>query len=343
MTGVSAVGTIEDHAVYKITSVRFYSLISSTCDNGAGIDYFDVPTNQMLPHPCADVHKYFASGAFYFSYSLDLTSSMQRRSLVSVPGPNARTTPWDSVNERFLFNRYLLKDLLRITPRTAGTRYPPLIFCIQGFVEVHRGQLRNEKYSAAIISRLSGDRVGTRFNTRGINDGGHVANFVETEQIVTLGGMTYAAVIVRGSVPLFWEQKGIQLGGHRIDFARTIPASLPAARRHMNDLHLAYGAIRVVNLLAQKNDEQVLSDAYRRIVTMLDDPLIKVTNFDSHYHLKENFENISLLLAELGRDIKNFSFFTRDNSTKEVVSKQEGIFRVNCVDCLDRYGRDGIL
>lgn len=35
----------------------------------------------------------------------------------------------------------------------------------------------------AIISRLSCERVGTRFNVRGANDDGNVANFVETEQV----------------------------------------------------------------------------------------------------------------------------------------------------------------
>ena len=35
----------------------------------------------------------------------------------------------------------------------------------------------------AIVSRLSCERVGTRFNVRGANDLGAVANFVETEQV----------------------------------------------------------------------------------------------------------------------------------------------------------------
>lgn len=36
---------------------------------------------------------------------------------------------------------------------------------------------------ACLISRLSCERVGTRFSVRGVNDDGHVANFVETEQV----------------------------------------------------------------------------------------------------------------------------------------------------------------
>lgn len=36
---------------------------------------------------------------------------------------------------------------------------------------------------ACLISRLSCERMGTRFNVRGVNDDGNVANFVETEQV----------------------------------------------------------------------------------------------------------------------------------------------------------------
>ena len=34
-----------------------------------------------------------------------------------------------------------------------------------------------------LVSRLSCQRAGTRFNVRGVDDYGDVANFVETEQV----------------------------------------------------------------------------------------------------------------------------------------------------------------
>ena len=37
--------------------------------------------------------------------------------------------------------------------------------------------------SKALISRLTCLRAGTRFNTRGVDDEGHAANFVETEEV----------------------------------------------------------------------------------------------------------------------------------------------------------------
>ena len=44
------------------------------------------------------------------------------------------------------------------------------------------------------------------FCVRGVDDEGHVANFVETEQLVTLDKSCTSFVQIRGSVPLFWDQ-----------------------------------------------------------------------------------------------------------------------------------------
>jgi phosphatidylinositol-bisphosphatase len=54
-----------------------------------------------------------------------------------------------------------------------------------------------------------------------VNDDGHVANFVETEQVIYLDDQTCSYVQTRGSVPLFWEQPGFQVGFSEIklDFA----------------------------------------------------------------------------------------------------------------------------
>ncbi len=52
-------------------------------------------------------------------------------------------------------------------------------------------------------------RSGTRYNARGIDDSGNVANFVETEQMIQMENIVFSYVMIRGSVPVFWEQKGM--------------------------------------------------------------------------------------------------------------------------------------
>ena len=49
--------------------------------------------------------------------------------------------------------------------------------------------------------------AGARFISRGIDDSSNVANFVESELIVTYEAHLFSLLQIRGSIPLFWEQK----------------------------------------------------------------------------------------------------------------------------------------
>jgi SacI homology domain len=87
-----------------------------------------------------------------------------------------------------------------------------LLKAMCGSVEIRTIYVGSKQARAAIFSRLSCERSGTRFNVRGTNDEGCVANFVETEQIIYLETTVTSYVQTRGSVPIFWEQPGIQVG-----------------------------------------------------------------------------------------------------------------------------------
>lgn len=58
-----------------------------------------------------------------------------------------------------------------------------LVFAIRGYVGMETIMIGNEKYKLSIVSKLSCKRAGTRFNSRGIDDNGNVANFVEVMYI----------------------------------------------------------------------------------------------------------------------------------------------------------------
>ena len=49
--------------------------------------------------------------------------------------------------------------------------------------------------------------AGARFISRGIDDNSNVANFVESELMITYDQHLYSFLQIRGSIPLFWEQK----------------------------------------------------------------------------------------------------------------------------------------
>ena len=59
----------------------------------------------------------------------------------------------------------------------------------------------NSDNSFLLISRVGSKRAGTRFLTRGVDDDGNTANFVETEMILETDYRLFAFASVRGSVP----------------------------------------------------------------------------------------------------------------------------------------------
>lgn len=76
-----------------------------------------------------------------------------------------------------------------------------VVSAIQGFVGVTDFTLSGNPVTLSIISRLGSARAGTRFNMRGVDDDGNVANFVETETIFKTKDSCFSFVQVRGSVP----------------------------------------------------------------------------------------------------------------------------------------------
>lgn len=67
--------------------------------------------------------------------------------------------------------------------------------------------IKETKIDYILISRRSIHYAGTRFWTRGLDDEGHAANSVETEQIIISNYSITSFVQVRGSIPLQWSQK----------------------------------------------------------------------------------------------------------------------------------------
>jgi hypothetical protein len=76
-----------------------------------------------------------------------------------------------------------------------------LVMATSGFIRIDEVNNFPDSLKLAIISRLSCKRAGTRFNTRGIDDDGNVANNVETEILLYVRDYCYSFIITRGSVP----------------------------------------------------------------------------------------------------------------------------------------------
>lgn len=120
-----------------------------------------------------------------------------------------------------------------------------------------------------------------RYKRRGISESGHVANYVETEQILTFGEHQMAFVQVRGSIPVYWSQPGYKYRPPpRID--RDDTETQVAFAKHFDEELELYKAIIIINLVEQSGKEKIMFDAFgNHVVKYNHDQLIYVT-FDFH-------------------------------------------------------------
>lgn len=312
VTGCVSVGKILSHEVYCITDVTMISM--RNC-----------PEDIQLVR---NLKSLLTSGCFYFS-----NPTMPNASNFDLTLPAQKSYFNCKTDDRFFWNRLLFLHFERFGIDT--TKWLSKVLC--GGVNINTVYIGGIQARACLISRLSCERVGTRFNVRGVNDHGHVANFVETEIVIHLNQTTLSYIIVRGSIPLFWEQPGIQVGSHRIRMSRGSEISQPAYDKHMFLLRERYENVVLINLLSSKESELTLNQLFNLHHQASDiGSNFPFINFDYHglcpRGSRDNIER--LYTHELEKYCDQFGFFHSDRG--ETLQLQRGVFRVNCLDCLDR-------
>nr|XP_011734649.1 synaptojanin-2 isoform X2 [Macaca nemestrina] len=311
VTGCTSVGRIPDAEIYKITATDFYPLQEEAKEE-----------ERLIA-----LKKILSSGVFYFSWPndgshFDLTVRTQKQ--------GDDSSEWG--------NSFFWNQLLHVPLRQHQVSCCDwLLKTICGVVTIRTVYASHKQAKACLISRVSCERTGARFHTRGINDDGHVSNFVETEQTIYMDDGVSSFVQIRGSVPLFWEQPGLQVGSHHLRLHRGLEANAPAFDRHMVLLKEQYGQQVVVNLLGSRGGEEVLNRAFKKLLWASchagDTPMI---NFDFHQFAKggklEKLE--TLLRPQLKLHWEDFDVFTKGENVSPRF--QKGTLRMNCLDCLDR-------
>ncbi|XP_078799107.1 polyphosphoinositide phosphatase isoform X3 [Oryzias latipes] len=180
------------------------------------------------------------SSNFYFSYSYDLSHSLQcNLTLLQRPyeqwlseassaedkvHTQSKQDSFDIFEEEGLptqvvyglrnqpYYKYVWNG--KLLERVKDTVHPDwLMYIIHGFCGQSKLLIYGRPVHITLIARRSSRFAGTRFLKRGANCEGDVANEVETEQIVHDASVTsftagsYSSYVqVRGSVPLYWSQ-----------------------------------------------------------------------------------------------------------------------------------------
>ncbi|KAI9226194.1 MAG: inositol polyphosphate phosphatase [Piptocephalis tieghemiana] len=348
------------HPIRRILTTCFLSLSTSLYDPVSG---YSMPGEGPPPsHPCAAIERYLHQGTFYYAPNHDLT-----RPLVTGPGA-LDTMPKGEEGEEELpvgpdpeywWNGYMMRELIEALDmwgpgqqemvREAGI----FLTLIQGYVGTQEMQSTDGHTSSAppllkvsLISRLGCGRAGVRYLTRGIDDEGHVANYVETETVLYTPVAIISHLQLRGSVPLFWEQTGVQLAGHRPTLTRSTEATRPAFERHFSRVLEEHQPIHIIDLLSQREGtgERTLSAAYHRqyATSGMAESLLRWTAFDINAACPGgDLSGAEAMVRSLRGSIESYGHeLVRLNeegiASPEVILRQTGIFRVNCLDCLDR-------
>ncbi|TWU78378.1 inositol polyphosphate 5-phosphatase [Metarhizium rileyi] len=378
--------------VERIVTVDFYCLSSADYDDVVPLESLDPDFSDTMStyssqsgygqslsrrevaveHPCHELRKLLSNGSFYYSTDFDVTNRLQDRSI------NSNSFDIDNFDDTYLWNSFMIRPLVefrsRLMPpeREALDSSRILTSAIRGFCKTmtipqSASPIREPRNGMpsymSLISRLSCRRAGTRFNSRGIDDDGYVANFVETETIFcSPAGTLFSYVQVRGSVPVFWEQTADLLPGRqKITITRSPEGTQPAFNKHFEDLEHIYGAVHIINLLSDTKPAEVeLATLYRNAIRhspcsqsssgSAEHALLRETHYDFHAETKgpAGYEAAKDIRRHIEGSTDGFAYFLAeetDDPAEEtgtnrgrmvVVLQQDGVFRTNCLDCLDR-------
>ncbi|XP_041317325.1 phosphatidylinositide phosphatase SAC2 [Pyrgilauda ruficollis] len=292
------------------------------------------------------------SDSFYYSLSYDLTNSVQRQSACE----KTNLPLWRKVDDRFFWNKHMIEDLISIDNAEVDFWIIPII---QGFVQIEELVVNYSESSdddksspetppqesscvddihptflVALISRRSRHRAGMRYKRRGVDKNGNVANYVETEQLIHVHNHTLSYIQTRGSVPVFWSQVGYRYNPRpRLDKSENETVS--CFRAHFEEQLKNYKKQVIINLVDQTGREKIIGDAYLKQVLLYNNANLTYVSFDFHEHCRGmKFENVQTLTDAIHDIILDMKWCWVDQAG--VICKQEGIFRVNCMDCLDR-------
>lgn len=320
----------------------------------------------LTPRILRSARLYFSSKSFFFSYDYDLSTSLAKQS------SSASALPlYKRFDEAYFWNRSLLRPFI-----DAG-QSSLVLPLLQGFVgqrafsiaqnedgeghavaeatdkleEVIAAQKdstsepKKRDFLVTLISRRSTKRAGLRYLRRGIDEDGNVANYVETEQILSSqtwdpAQKLYSLVQIRGSIPLFFSQSPYSFKPIPVMFGSETTNHV-AFKKHFARVAEKYGQVQVASLVDKTGTEAAVGEAYETTAKWLNDfggVNGSKVGFEWFYFHKEcggmRFENVSKLLATLEGSLRSHGWTVRQNDKD--VRQQHGVLRTNCMDCLDR-------
>ena len=363
ITSSEKVGQLKDQDVFKITEVDFFEITDPKKQR---------VVNQEISDLKDGIKKLLKLG-FYYSFGVDLTSSQQYQSRIlgdlksGIKNDNNQYNNNQTQNffkmdyrrenankfhisenveeklrqiyltscEKYFFNKNLYKKFLDPSSNS------PIDSCfiipiICGYFGTFQHEIDGSTLYFTLISRRSQNHCGTRYNTRGINDDGHVANYCESEQIVIYKNNLLSFSQLRGSVPVFFQQIGLRAA---TDITRNRNLTIEAFSKHLAEMREDYPLIYFIDLLNQKKKGEalIIANFEKQIKFRKNNKTFRYYYFDMQNQCpRDDYSKIDYLMQCVETPINVFQFFSEDLTTNEILKHQKGTTRTNCLDCLDR-------
>ncbi|KAL3860478.1 hypothetical protein ACJMK2_010600 [Sinanodonta woodiana] len=320
ITKKQKVGEVNGHTIWKVLETEIHSYKRTML-------HLTEQQNRDNSIYLSMVDSVLKTESYYFSTTYDLTHTLQRLYNTS---PDFLSMPLhERADQRFLWNGHILRELAQ-QPELGKYCLP----IVHGFIAIKSCLIHDRSFNYVLISRRSIYRAGTRFYLRGIDPEGQVANFVESEQIVEYEGYMCSFVQTRGSIPLFWSQRPNLKYKPKPQIHSV--NHITALKTHLDNQVLNYGKQVIVNLVNGTGSEGELEKAFQESVASIQRKEVRYEFFDFHHECRNmRWDRLSVLVDRLENDRKQLGYFQAYRGSS-VVSDQKGVFRTNCIDCLDR-------
>lgn len=273
---------------------------------------------------------------FFFSYTYDLTRSLQENFLgmTSRPFP---PPPFKDMYGKWLWvdfilfriplsmcisqillsssdsawNFFLTRELEQCTHSVTSFHW--VLPVVHGAFIQRKLHDYGRSLNLMLLARRSRHFAGTRYLKRGVSDRGKVANDVEHEQIIhdesaSSEGVFSSYLQIRGSIPTFWTQESsVTMPKPPIVLNRVDP-TYQATQAHFEDLLKRYGSpIIVVDLVKQsekREREVIVGNEFRNAIDYInchidDDHKILYCALDYSHISKHRNLNVSSSLNDV--------------------------------------------
>ncbi|KAL9041259.1 MAG: hypothetical protein Q9214_004167 [Letrouitia sp. 1 TL-2023] len=321
-------------------------------------------TSTLVPKLLRTTKLLLTSWSFFFSYDFDITRRIGIEESRRTDVPLHR-----SVDPLFFWNQHVIQ------PFTESGNHAWVLPIMQGFVGQRAFTIQSNSvedqskpgrdteqgakaviaspkkvkaddgFLLTLISRRSVKRPGLRYLRRGVDEEGHTANTVETEQILSRAswapsGKVYSFTQIRGSIPLYFSQSPYSFKPVPI-LQRSHETNHAAFQRHFTYVTNRYGKTQIALLVDKTGGEAEIGQKYEEHTKQLNEERassgvkIGFEWFDFHAVCRGmKFDNVSLLVESLDSTLDDFSTTVESNGT--FLRRQTGVLRTNCMDCLDR-------